>query len=169
MGYLLIHIIVIVAFLSNKGLTQEIDPDYEKMIERKYDFPVIQPYSLLALLNNEKSIVLLDTREKREFTVSHLPNASFFGYETPNYDLINELDTSQLIVVYCSIGVRSQDVAKELQQRGFNNVFNLYGGIFLWADQFRPMFSSSNDDTDAIHGYNKYWGRWINNAPVVYD
>lgn len=156
-------------FLSLTGFSQEIDNEYQNMIERKYDFPVITPDSLTALLKNSDQFTLLDTREEKEYEVSHLPEALCFGYDEKNYDLLNDLDTNQLIIVYCSIGVRSQNIAKELKQRGYQNVLNLYGGIFLWADQFRPMVTLLNEDTDTVHGYNKYWGRWIKNAPVTYD
>jgi len=32
--------------------------------------------------------------------------------------------------VYCSLGIRSEVIAKKLKKAGYTNVFNLYGGIF---------------------------------------
>lgn len=150
------------------GWSQDIDPDYKKMIERKYDFPTISADSLQVHLE-DNNFVILDAREDDEFGVSHIPGAIEFGYDDPDFDILSTVDTSATIVVYCSIGVRSENIAEELQERGFDTVYNLYGGIFLWADQFRPMENENDQKTEKIHGYNKFWGRWVQKAPVVYE
>lgn len=53
----------------------EIDPEYKAMIEKKYDFPTISQDSAQSLLNT-KGVYFLDTREKEEYNVSHLPELS---------------------------------------------------------------------------------------------
>ena len=138
------------------------------MIERKYDFPTISQDSLESNLYNNNYIIL-DTRENDEYSVSHIPGALRFGYDKPHYELIADADTSKTIILYCSIGVRSENISKTLQEKGFNNVFNLYGGVFLWADQFRPLENLEDEKTKKVHGYNRFWGRWIKKAPVVYE
>lgn len=148
--------------------SQEIDKDFQKMIERKYDaFPTIQPEDAEAKIGKE--VYFLDTRETVEFEVSHLPNAIHVGYDNLNWKKINTLDKKAEIIVYCSIGVRSQDIGKKLKEKGFKNVKNLYGGIFLWADQAREMEDQNQKSTNSVHGYNKYWGRWVKKAEVVYE
>lgn len=138
------------------------------MIERKYDFPTIAQDSLQSNLNNSRYIIL-DTREHDEYRVSHIPGALRFGYDDPNYELLKDVDTSKTIVVYCSIGVRSENIGESLKEKGFNDVYNLYGGIFLWADQFRPLETDEEKETKKVHGYNRFWGRWVQKAPVVYE
>ncbi len=91
------------------------------------------------------------------------------GYKHPNFEVITDADTSKTIIVYCSIGVRSENIGKTLNEKGYSNVFNLYGGIFLWADQFRPLQNVEKEKTKKVHGYNRFWGRWIKKAPVVYE
>tara|TARA_B100000508_G_scaffold141091_1_gene146291 strand:+ start:17272 stop:17778 length:507 start_codon:yes stop_codon:yes gene_type:complete len=158
---------VVFLLLVSFGFTQEISPAYKNMIERKYNFPTIPADSVQAHLTDD-NYILLDTRENEEYEVSHLPGAIDFGYDHPNYSALPEADTSKTIVVYCSIGVRSENIAKVLKKRGFTKVYNMYGGIFLWADQFRPMEDDQGSSTKKVHGYNKFWGRWIEKAPVVY-
>jgi rhodanese-related sulfurtransferase len=148
--------------------SDSIDPSYKKMIERKYDgFPTIQPAEAQTKLN--KDILFLDTRSKSEFEVSHIPNALYIDYDNFKLASLDSIDRSKEIIVYCSIGVRSQDIGKQLKENGFTNVKNLYGGIFLWADQGRAMKNSNNDETTKVHGYNFFWGRWVKNAEVVYS
>jgi rhodanese-related sulfurtransferase len=147
---------------------QEIDPDYKEMIERKYEFPTISPDSASMVLH-KSNVVFLDTREPEEYNVSHLPNAYLFGYDSPNWTAIDTLSKKKTIIVYCSIGVRSQNIGEQLKERGFIDVKNLYGGIFLWADQSREMVDENNIETSKVHGYNKFWGRWVKKAETVYE
>lgn len=155
--------------LHNQCIAQSdsIDTSYKNMIDRKYDgFPTIQPSEAQDKL--EKDVLFLDTRSKSEFNVSHLPNALFVDYDNFKLNSLKNVDKDKEIIVYCSIGVRSQDIGKQLTENGFTNVKNLYGGIFLWADQGRVMEDFKNNNTSKVHGYNKFWGRWVQKAEVVY-
>lgn len=165
----LIHILFIFLPLWSVFSQEEIDPKYKKMIEKHYDgFPLIQPEDAVKIVNDD-SVVFLDTREKDEYNVSHIPGAMFVGYDDFDWDKVENLDRSKTVIVYCSIGVRSQNIGKELKEKGFTDVKNLYGGIFLWADQDRDMHNERGVDTDAVHGYSRLWGRWVQNAEVKYD
>jgi rhodanese-related sulfurtransferase len=161
-------IFFLLGFTFTNVLGQEIDPDYKIMIEKKYEFPTISPDSASSILN-KSNVVFLDTREPEEFNVSHLPNAILFGYDSPNWKAVDSLSKDKIVIVYCSIGVRSQNIAKELKEKGFSDIKNLYGGIFLWADQSREMVDEKNNDTSKVHGYNRFWGRWVKNAETVYE
>lgn len=162
-------IILFVLGLSFSNLIgQEIDPDYKIMIEKKYDFPTISPDSASNILD-DSDVVFLDTRAAEEYNVSHIPNAIEFGYDEPNWSVLDTVDKVKRIIVYCSIGVRSQEIAEKLKDKGFSDVKNLYGGIFLWADQSREMVDKNNNETSKVHGYNRFWGRWVKKAETVYE
>lgn len=173
MKVILKHIVLILIVLtvtwSNSFLfSQDIDENYRKIIERKYDeFPTIKPSESEVKINTD--VYFLDTREQNEFKVSHLPNAIHIGYNNLDWAKINTIDKDAEIIVYCSIGVRSQDIGKQLKEKGFSNVKNLYGGIFLWANQARAMEDINKKSTTKVHGYNKHWGRWIKKAEAVYE
>ena len=102
-----------------------------KQLLKKYNTENI-PYISVNNLQKEENIILLDAREPKEFEVSHLKNAMCVGYDF--FNLENTLkklpkDKNTKIVVYCSLGIRSEDIAEKLQKEGFTNIFNLYGGI----------------------------------------
>ena len=147
--------------------TQEIDPDYKKMIERKYNFPTVSQNQAEKKLHSK--VVFLDARQPEEYKVSHLPNAYLFQYKSPVWEVLDAIAKDREIIVYCSIGVRSQKMAKAIKEKGYTNVKNLYGGIFLWADQYRYLVNEKNKSTQKVHGYNKLWGRWVKNATPVYE
>lgn len=94
------------------------------------------PYISVDTLATTKAI-LLDARETKEYNVSHLKDALYVGYDTFNLkETLTKLpqDKNAKIVVYCSLGIRSEIVADKLIKEGYTNVYNLYGGIFEWKN-----------------------------------
>lgn len=114
--------------------------------------------------------ILLDARELEEYNVSHLQNAAYVGYQDFNIELF-ETEYPQKdahFVVYCSLGIRSETIAEKLKKAGYNNVYNLYGGIFEWKNNDLPVFDSYEKETDSIHAFSKVWGKWLLKGTKVY-
>ena len=122
----------------------------------------------LENLLNDESILLLDAREYEEYKVSHLKGAEFIGYESPDFELLDGRDRSKPVVVYCSIGKRSEDIGEELEKRGFANVYNLFGGIFDWTNRGYPVWDEDGNQVKKVHPYNTAWGVWVNNYEKEY-
>jgi len=118
----------------------------------------------------DNNIVLLDSRELKEYKVSHLKNAIHVGYDKFNLkETTSKLaDKNATIVVYCSIGIRSEDIAEKLQKAGYKNVFNLFGGIFEWKNKQNIVVDSLNNPTEKIHTFNKEWSKWLKKGVKVY-
>ncbi len=136
--------------------------DFSSMVDSylSYTVPLISVEDLNEIKTN---VILLDTREKEEFEVSHIPGALHLGYDTPNTALIDKLDKSKTVVVYCSIGYRSEKIGELLQEKGFRNVLNLYGSIFEWVNQGNTIVDTNDKETNKIHTYDKKWGKWMIN------
>ncbi|MFB0946802.1 MAG: rhodanese-related sulfurtransferase [Spirosomataceae bacterium] len=113
-------------------------------------------------------LILLDAREKEEYNVSHLKNARWIGYDDFNMQRVSSINKDSPIIIYCSIGVRSEKIGKRLQDAGFTNVRNLYGSIFEWVNQDNPVYDNSGKRTNRIHAYNRVWGVWLNEGEKVY-
>ena len=127
-------------------------------------------YISVEELQKQDNAAILDTREKEEYQVSHLRNALWVGYD--DFDMDSVLRTipnkETPIVVYCSIGVRSEDIGEKLKRHGYSQVSNLYGGIFAWKDKGYPVYNTKGQDTEKVHAYSKYWGGLLTNAEKVY-
>lgn len=108
------------------------------------------------------SIVLLDSRAKSEYEVSHLQNSIWVGYEDFDSTQVVNFPKDTTIVVYCSVGYRSERIGEQLQEMGFTNVYNLYGGIFEWANRENEILDSTETITKKVHGFSKTWGIWLN-------
>lgn len=126
------------------------------------DIPYVTTEAAAQWLQKD-NVVFFDSRSFEEFERSHLPKAQFIGYKEFNPKTIEELnlEKSTPIVVYCSIGVRSEQIGLKLKKLGFQNIYNLYGGIFLWYNENREIVDFKNRPTRAIHGYDKQWAQYI--------
>lgn len=120
-------------------------------------------------LKKMNHVVLLDAREKREFEVSHLKDARWIGYDTFSFSNLKDIPKDAPIVVYCSIGVRSEKIGEKLQKAGYKNVKNLYGSIFEWVNQGNTVYDMSGKPTTKIHAYDRTWGIWCNKGDKVYE
>ncbi|WP_369412501.1 rhodanese-like domain-containing protein [Mesonia aestuariivivens] len=100
--------------------------------------------SVEQLKSNQKSFTLLDSWKKEEYNVSHLENAIWVGYKKFSAQEIQQKikDKSTAIVIYCSLGIRSEKIGAKLKELGYTNVQNLYGGIFEWKNKGYPVFNT---------------------------
>ncbi|GAA1039365.1 rhodanese-like domain-containing protein [Virgisporangium ochraceum] len=90
---------------------------------------------------------LLDVREPDEWAAGHPPGA----HHVPMMQIptrADEVPTDRDVVVVCRVGGRSAQVVAYLKQRGFDNVYNLDGGMFAWAAAGRPVVG---EDGSAGH------------------
>ncbi|WP_299158142.1 rhodanese-like domain-containing protein [uncultured Eudoraea sp.] len=128
------------------------------------------PYISVSELQNEKNQIILDTREWEEYEVSHIKNAVWVGYDDFKLaDVITKYPDKNLnIVVYCSIGVRSENIGEELLESGYFNTKNLYGGIFEWSNQGYPVYTAKGEKTKKVHAFGKLWGKYLTKAEKVY-
>ncbi len=104
--------------------------------------------------------VLLDARTADEFAVSHLRRAELATDVASALPLLEDAGSETPVVVYCSVGYRSSQLAEELTARGYSNVFNLEGSLFQWANEGRPVYRH-DVPVRAIHPYDARWGRLL--------
>jgi rhodanese-related sulfurtransferase len=114
-------------------------------------------YSSVVSITTEQAsklgnVVFIDTREPNEFRISHIPNATLYAKSSSD---LQKLPKNTLIVVYCSVGVRSAKIAQELTEKGFTQVKNLHGSLFMWANEGRLM---QGTQPTKVHPYNARWG-----------
>jgi len=122
--------------------------------------------SVQNLNSNPTEYLILDTRELHEYEVSHIADAYYFGYDDPQWNILSSIPKDQKIVVYCSIGYRSEKIGEHLTKRGFEAVYNLYGSIFEWSNQGYPLQTPSGVTTYKVHTYNKKWSQWVEGEKI---
>lgn len=129
----------------------------------RHDFPNVRritPAEMAAWLRDPKrpQPVLLDVRTKAEYDVSHIRGAR--RVEPGSDASALKLARDRPIITYCSVGYRSGAFAKKLQDAGYNNVQNMSGSIFQWANEGRPLVQDGRR-TQKVHPYNGLWGKLL--------
>lgn len=162
--------ILLFSVVVNLGWAQSsvvrcIDPEFDSKVEEyvSHSVPLI---SVADAYPNKENYIFLDARELDEYIVSHIEDAIYIGYSDFAFDNLNGIEKNSPIIIYCSIGYRSDKIGSQLLRAGYKNVSNLYGSIFEWVNQQHPVYNVSKEKTARVHTYNKKWSKWISNDEV---
>jgi adenylyltransferase/sulfurtransferase len=123
---------------KNPTITQLID--YEQFCGVKaVEKPVkeITPKELYELQVKGEPFQLIDVREPHEYDIVNI------GAELIPLAAIvenaNKISKEQKVIVHCKVGGRSAKAIRELEEKfGFNNLYNLKGGILAYIDEVQP-------------------------------
>lgn len=162
------YILFLITSVFSIGCSQNPSPirlsseKYEQKLNRllSYELPLI---SIDSFRKEPEKFVILDTRSKEEFEVSHIPGARWIGFPNPSPAILETLDPKDTIITYCSVGYRSEKMGLKLKALGFSHVYNLYGSLFEWINLDYPVLDAAGHATFKVHGYNKKWSQWILN------
>lgn len=136
------------------------NPDFDDKISRTIRFS-IPTIGVTELREHQPDFLIFDTRQAAEYQVSHIPGASYLGYEDFDPVRLRDIPKEKPIVLYCSIGYRSEKIGEKLQKLGYTNVRNLYGSIFEWVNQGYPVVTPAGNTTQQVHTYNRNWSKWV--------
>lgn len=142
-----------------------------KKLLKKYNDNSV-PYITCEELNKQKNdVIILDSRELKEYKTSHLKDAIHVGYDNFKISTIkNKIpDKNVPIVMYCSVGIRSESIGDSLIKAGYKNVKNLFGGIFEWKNNNLSVFNAHEKETDSIHTFSQEWSKWLKKGIKVYE
>ena len=101
----------------------------------------IAPKELKARLDAGEDVDIIDVREGWEVNIGTLPNAMHI----PMDDIPESLDKvshDKPVVIMCHTGRRSEEVTYWLETEGYENVYNLVGGIAQWIRDVDPSIPS---------------------------
>ena len=137
---------------------------------KKYNDNGVPYITVEELASPKTQAIIFDTREPKEYKVSHLENAVCVGYDNFDIAKVEKLhpNKNKKIVVYCSLGIRSETIGKKLMKAGYTNVYNLYGGIFEWKNKNFIVIDSEEKETNKVHTYNRDWSKWLKKGEKVF-
>lgn len=162
----LLSVLIISGISSCMAQHDKLDDELKSLL--KGSVPYISPKEVKQQLENDK-IVMLDIRTDEEQKVSHIPGARMVIYENFSASDVSSIPKDDTVIVYCSVGYRSEKIGEKMQEMGYSHVFNLYGGIFEWKNEGFEVVSENGEKTDSVHTYNKAWSKYLENGIKVYD
>ncbi len=92
-------------------------------------------------LEADNNAVIIDVRTPSEVAEGIIPNAIHIDiFKGQGFiDEIKKLDLSKNYYVYCKVGGRSGQACSVMNQLGFNNTYNLVGGITEWEGEITSI------------------------------
>ena len=102
-------------------------------------YPAVGPGEATQLINREDAVVL-DIREDNEFHSGHIVNAVHvpLGFLKDRQASLEKYKSKPIIAV-CRSGNRSGSACSQLKKAGFENIYNLKGGMMAWQHAGLPI------------------------------
>ena len=107
--------------------------------EKLRGYSSVSPAQGTQMINHENALVL-DVRESNEYSDGHIINSLHIplsNLKTRISDL--EKHKTQKVIVACRTGHRSSQACANLKKEGFEQIFNLSGGVMAWESASLPL------------------------------
>lgn len=138
------------AVVDNKEMIKY--PKFDAFLQSELDFsvPIISVQKFKELQESGDPIILLDTRSEVAYNISHIPSSKRVGYDDFSIERVWTIPRDANIVVYCTLGYKSEQVGGFLTEMGFKNVQNLYGSIVEWVNEGGLVVNKDNKRTKKV-------------------
>ena len=116
----------------------------------------IEVTELAQLKENGETIRVIDIRQPAELNAGVIPGAEALPMHIIPLR-INEFKRDEKLIMVCRSGARSAQACMFMQQQGYDNVFNLRGGMMAWAgsgfEQLESYIHETLDDNGRFRLY----------------
>lgn len=102
-------------------------------------FGLVSPQQALQLSTRD-DVTVIDVRTPEEFAEGHIQGATMIDFYADTFaDEIGALDQDGTYLLYCRSGNRSGQAAVLMQQLGFDEVYDMEGGVVAYGGQGLPL------------------------------
>lgn len=108
-------------------------------------------------INSKNSVQVLDVRTPQEYFSGHIKNALQADWKDQQEfnRRIAFVDKSKPVYVYCLAGGRSAAAAEKMRGMGYQNVYELNGGINAWKAANKSLIGKSTTAQMSMEIFNK--------------
>jgi rhodanese-related sulfurtransferase len=96
---------------------------------------------LKSMMDSGEPFQLIDVREPHEFEMANI-GGELIPMATA-MDSAEQISREKKVIIHCRSGARSGAVIRQLETAGFDNLYNLKGGILAWAMEIDPSLKVS--------------------------
>ena len=115
-------------FKREKKVVNEIEPD--------------EAFIIIEKEGNNPNFIILDVRTPVEYNEEHLESAHLLNVKSHSFeDELDRMDKNKKYFIYCRRGKRSIIACNLMKKHGFNEVYNITGGITKWKSKKLPVTS----------------------------
>jgi rhodanese-related sulfurtransferase len=102
------------------------------MITTSLNFSSLDPKTFLSMQEDRKGTII-DIRTPAEYAEQHLHGSINFDFYSVDFEKqLENLDKNHPFFIYCRTGSRTRTVLDIMKANGFNEVYDMKGGIIAW-------------------------------------
>lgn len=116
---------------NSPGTVTQTETSETQQQSQGQDYQDISPETLKEMMNTDKNLIVVDVREKVEWDEGHIRESQLIPI-SEFQSRVNELPKDKKIVLVCSSGSRSPQVAAYMIQLGYTQIYNLNRGLMYW-------------------------------------
>ncbi|OGY21206.1 MAG: sulfurtransferase [Candidatus Woykebacteria bacterium GWB1_45_5] len=103
------------------------------------DISTREATGLVEKNKDNPDFVIIDVRTPPEYAPEHLEKATNLDYSSGSFrSELEKLDKNEIYLIYCRSGNRSKKALVVMRELGFNEVYNMLGGITAWTNSGFP-------------------------------
>jgi rhodanese-related sulfurtransferase len=149
--YLVILFLIIILFVGITGYTIYRWNNSQEQLQSQSDSSVYVTISArdakqLIESKSSRELTILDVRDTNEFNEEHIHSSIVIPLEWLKEGGFELLNPNNTIIIYCQTGNRSTQASQFLLDEGYNNIFNLNGGISAWKEEGFPTVIRGEDE-----------------------
>lgn len=128
----IIQILFIITLVTLSGCVNQTDLSEEKDIE--FNLKTVSGEEFRDLIESmNETDTILDLRTPQEYSEGHIKNSQTLDFYSETFSKeLDLLDKKSNYYIYCRSGHRSKLTLDSMRELGFENVYNLKGGITEW-------------------------------------
>ncbi|MFK8045967.1 MAG: rhodanese-like domain-containing protein [Crocinitomicaceae bacterium] len=94
---------------------------------------ILKSNTLEKMISENEEITIIDVRTDEEVAEGMIQNAHHIDVFNPEFmDKIEAFDKAKTYVMVCRSGARSGQACMQMMGAGFENLYNLEGGMMAW-------------------------------------
>jgi rhodanese-related sulfurtransferase len=113
-------------------------PQFPGLEQQTPIFKTVSPQEAKNLIENRKELLLIDVRGQDELYEGYIEGSTLM----PVWDIIKGTQRppkDKPILLICAVGGRSLALGQLMSRNGWNEVYNLKGGISAWKEADLPL------------------------------
>ena len=108
---------------------------FSKLFREQSNVKNITAASLKQFMDSNTTLKLIDVRTKAEHQRQNIKGSINIDIFNSNFDDLCEtkVDVNEPVLLYCRSGQRSMTAARRLEKMGYQDIYNLKGGMIAWS------------------------------------
>jgi len=136
-NFILIFSAFLLVFLGAR-IVPAAQPQFPGLEQQASLFKTVSPQEAKNLIENRKDLLLIDVRGQDELHEGYIEGSTLM----PLWDIIKGVQRppkNKPILLICAVGGRSLALGQLMSKNGWDEVYNLKGGISAWKEANLPL------------------------------